>query len=163
MAKKTETITLYISELLYDVKNRSYLTGLSRKNGDNFEEVANMQASDDDEHENQLLRSISNSFDRLKTKLSEYVVSSQTTSNNALMSKTGTIGFELVMPSNYNQATLDTITSECTQYIENMTLADWFRITNKPDYPEYETNAGDNLLHIREALNKRVRPVRPVI
>ena len=30
MAKKTIAITLYISELIYDVQNKTYLTGRSR-------------------------------------------------------------------------------------------------------------------------------------
>ena len=56
MAKKTIAITLYMSELIYDVQNKTYLTGRSRTNGTNHEEVANMQANDDDENANQILR-----------------------------------------------------------------------------------------------------------
>lgn len=47
MAKKTITLTLYVSELVYDIQNKTYLTGRSRRTGTNHEEVANMQANDD--------------------------------------------------------------------------------------------------------------------
>ncbi len=62
MAKKTITITLYMSELIYDVQNKTYLTGRSRSTGKNHEEVAHMQANDDDENANQIARSIGNAF-----------------------------------------------------------------------------------------------------
>ena len=62
MAKKTITITEYMSELLYDIQNKTYLTGRSRQTGANHEEVANMQANDDDENANQIIRSIGNAF-----------------------------------------------------------------------------------------------------
>lgn len=35
MAKKVIAITLYMSELVYDVQNKTYLTGRSRKTGSN--------------------------------------------------------------------------------------------------------------------------------
>lgn len=161
MAKKILTITLYKSELLYDIRNLTYLTGRSRNNGNNHEEVANMQASEDDEDNNQILRSIGNALDSLKTKLSEYFeVSSVTTSNNELLESTGDITIKLSMPSNYNLSTADSITSACHQYIVNISTADWFAITNKADAGDYVSKAAANLEMIREAANKRIRPTR---
>ena len=58
MAKQNVSITLYVSEMLYDIQNKTYLTGRSRQNGQNHEEVANMMASDDEENGNQVLRSL---------------------------------------------------------------------------------------------------------
>ena len=164
MAKKNLTITLYKSELLYDIRNLTYLTGRSRQNGNNHEEVANMQASEDEEDNNQILRSIGNALDSLKTKLSEYYsVESVTTSNDELLDSTGDITIKLTMPSNYNSATSDSITSACHQYIVNIATADWFNITNKADAGDYVAKATANLEMIREAANKRVRPTRTVV
>ena len=87
MAKKTITITLYMSELIYDVYDKTYLTGRSRLDGTNHEKVANMQANDDDENSNQIVRSIGNAFANLKTKLSEYIEETGTTSDNKLLDK----------------------------------------------------------------------------
>lgn len=160
MARKIETITLYISEILYDLENRTFLTGRSRQTGDNHELVANMQASEDEENRNQLLRSIGNAYGLLRTKLSEFIVDSSTTDSNTLISATSNFSITLTMPSNYNQATLKTITAECNDYIENIAILDWFQITNKGDASDYATKAGVNIQNLREALNKRVRPNR---
>ena len=83
--KKDISIKLYASELIYDVQNKTYLTGRSRQKGNNHEEVANMQANDDEENENQVVRSIGNAWASLKTQLSEFLVSDQTTGNNILI------------------------------------------------------------------------------
>ena len=160
MARKNITVTLYMSEIVYDVQNKTYLTGRSRDNGQNHEEVANMQANDDDENANQVLRSIGNAFAALKTKLSEYLVESGTTTNNALASGASNLTIALTMPSNFNQATNDTISAAVHQYIVNTAIADWFTITNKNDAGDYVNLAAANLEQIREAVSQRVRPTR---
>lgn len=163
MAKKTLTVMLYLSELLYDVQNKTYLTGRSRQTGNNHEEVAHMQANEDEENENQILRSLGNAFANLKTKLSEYIEESGTTATNKLLSKNGTIQLALVMPSNFNQATSETISAALHQYLVNTAIGDWFTITNKNDATDYVTLAAANLEELREAVNKRVRPTRTTV
>lgn len=161
MEKSFVTITLYMSELIYDIQNKTYLTGRSRQTGQNHEEVANMQANDDDENLNQLLRSVQNAFATLKTKLSEYIVSAQSTGDNEMISeKTEELKLSLTMPTNYNHATVDTITSQLHQYIVNVATGDWFTITDKNDAGDYVALSNNNLQLVRESLNKRVRPTR---
>ena len=160
MAKKNLTITLYKSELLYDIRNLTYLTGRSRQNGNNHEEVANMQANDDDENINQLLRSIQNASSTLKTKLSDYIVDTSLSSTNELIGEGDDYTFTLTVPTNYNHSTVETITSSMHQYIVNTATGDWFSITNKADAENDYKFASSNLEMIREALNKRVRPNR---
>jgi hypothetical protein len=161
MARQTITITLYKSELIYDVQNKTYLTGRSRQTGGNHEEVANMQANDDDENANQILRSLGNAFATLKTKLSEYLEESGTSANDILMNADGNIVIALKVPSNFNPAANGTVSAALHQYIVNTAIGDWFTITNKNDAADYIALAGANLEQIREAVNKRVRPQRP--
>ena len=163
MAKKSLAITLYTSEIMYDVMNKTYLTGRSRFIGTNNEEVANMQASEDEENEDQLLRTIGHAFAYLKTRLSEYIEETATVSSNILLSKDKNLTLTLVLPSNVNQATTETISSSAHQYIVNLAMADWFTITNKADAADYAAKAEANLQELREAINKRVRPVRTTI
>ena len=163
MAKKKITITLYMSELVYDVQNKTYLTGRSRKSGNNDEEVANMQANDDDEDANQVIRSIQSAYGTLKTKLSEWIDSENSTATNEQIDPTKNIVIVRSMPSNYNQATLEAITNACHSYIVNTATGDWFQITNKDDAKDYFDKATNDLADIREAVNKRVRPVRTAI
>lgn len=160
MAKKVIAITLYMSELIYDVQNKTYLTGRSRQTGTNHEEVANMQANDDDENANQLMRSIGNAFANLKTKLSEYINENGTSTNDKQISSTGNLTLSLNMPPNYNNASNDTISTALHQYLVNCAIGDWFTITNKNDASDYITLAAANLEQLREALNKRMRPTR---
>lgn len=160
MAKKTLTITLYMSELIYDVQNKAYLTGRSRSTGDNYEAVANMQANDDDENLNQVVRSIGNAFATLKTKVSEYMDDSGSTADNEQTDGESNLVVALRMPSNYNEGTRESVSAAMHQYIVNTALGDWLRITDKADAADYVNLASDNLGQLREALNKRLRPVR---
>ena len=160
MAKKVIAITLYMSELIYDVQNKTYLTGRSRQTGTNHEEVANMQANDDDENLNQIMRSIGNAFANLKTKLSEYINESGTSTNDKQISSTGNLTLSLNMPPNYNNASNDAISTALHQYLVNSAIGDWFTITNKNDASDYITLAAANLEQLREAANKRMRPTR---
>ena len=157
---QTVYIDLDINEIVYDIQNKTYLTGKSRRDGSNHEKVANMQANDDEENANQVLRSVSMAFSNLKTKLGEYLDLVSTTANNQLVDVDAPLRLGLMMPSNYNLSTIDTIAAASHQYIVSMAVADWFTITNKTDSPEYKTLAEVSLQIISEAVNKRTRPVR---
>ncbi len=160
MAKKNITITLYTSELIYDVQNKTYLTGRSRADGTNIEQAAYMQANDDEESANQVFRSVCNAFGLLKTKLSEYIVDAGTAADNELVTDDEELKVTLLLPSNFNAAARDGIAATMHQYIVNAAIGDWLRITDKADAPEYVALASKNLEQIREALSKRVRPTR---
>lgn len=160
MAKKAITITLYMSELIYDIQNKTYITGRSRQNGNNFEEVANMQANDDDENANQIVRSIQNAYGLAKSKLSEFIEEAETTGSNELISSEDNITVTLKMPGNYNESTVETITSAIHRLIVNTAVGEWFTMTNKADAADYFNLASGCVTDIREALNKRVRPTR---
>ena len=62
--KKTLTVTEEVKELIFDIQNKSYLTGQAREaeDGKEFQAASNMQASDDDENNYQIRRSIANAF-----------------------------------------------------------------------------------------------------
>lgn len=161
MGKKQITITLYMSELIYDVQNKTYLTGRSRDDGKNDAEVANMKANDDEENSNQIVRTIGNSFSYLKTKLSEYIDNDKsTTASNIISNSTANLVVTLDMPSNYNTANNDAVALAMHKYIVNTSLMEWFNITNKNDAKEYSELAVMSLNELAEAINKRTRPTR---
>ena len=74
-SKKNVAVTLEVKEVVFDVQNKTHLTGVSRKaeGTKDYEAAANMQASEDDEHSYQIRRSISNAFGELKVELGEYL------------------------------------------------------------------------------------------
>lgn len=163
---KTFTVKLYMSELIYDVQNKTYITGRSRYDGTNHETVANMQANEDDENENQILRSIGDAYSTLLGKIAEFVKIDSATPS-ADLTKTDELGdaetdiqVVLKMPSNYNMVTSDAVTAAMHKYIVNMAIHEWFTLTNKNDSEIYLARANANIEQLREAINKRVRPDR---
>lgn len=172
MSKKDLTITLYKSELIYEVQNKTYLTGRSRHDGKNHEQVANMQAGDDDEHMNQILRSLGSAFSELKTRLADFIEldEDQTTTNNKLLesftdadSDDNKLDIGLVMPANYNTATADAISSACHNFVVNTAVADWYTLTAPAEAAPYASLAAGNIQQIRDAANKRIAPIRSAI
>lgn len=159
---QTVTINLDISEIIYDIQNKTFLTGKSRSDGKNHEQVANMQANDDEENANQILRSISMAFSNLKTKLGEYLDLKLNSGTNELINGEDSLKLILQMPSNYNLSTCETIVAAAHQYIVSMAVRDWFVITHKVDSAEYSALADISLGIITEAVNKRKRPVRNI-
>lgn len=235
MAKTNLTIKMKVSELVYDIQNRTDLTGQARYNGQNDEFVAKLRMNDDDENANQALRSITTAYGRLKTKLSEYIsvndsyiradngyqaVSSEdagwvsehdlngdgvadsadivyagrigdltgdgvynradyeakiegrvtkvndlgvvggSTVSAATLASADYLCLFLTLPSNYNHAADDDVAQAVHNYIVNYAIFDWFRIVDKEDAKDYLDLSEANILQIREAINKRIRPTR---
>ena len=135
-----------MSEIIYDTQNETYLTGRARANGQNHEQVANMQANDDEENLNQVLRNIG-----------------AASASDTLMTPSASLTLTLSMPSNYDKATVETLASAAHQYIVCTAVSNWFLITNKADAADYVSKAASYLEQIRKAANRRVRPERPTI
>ena len=124
-----------------------------------------MQASDYDENSYQIRRSLANAFSSLKSLLGEYLSEDKSTSNNLINSEIDndgelTLAFEL--PSNYNNASADSLGNGIHAYLVDMALGDWFAITNKEDADTYVAHSALSLENVKRALYKRGRPERPV-
>ena len=156
--KKDITITLYMSEMIYDIQNKSYLKGRSLVDQDPAR-VAYMQANDDEENLNQVLRSIGGAYGSLKSELSEYIKESASTGNNILQADENII-VALKMPSNFNEAAVKVVSEGLHKYIVNMALSEWYKQTDPNDSDSYYKLAGANMAEVRDGINKRLRPVR---
>lgn len=164
-SKKTLTVTLQVKELMYDIQNKSYLTGHAREAQDTgYEAASNMQASDDDENSYQLRRSLANAFSSLKSLLGEYLNEDKTTTDNLISKEIdddGQLVLTFLLPSNYNNASADSLGNGIHAYLVDMALAEWFAITNKPDASDYLQHSVQSLELVKRALYKRSRPTRP--
>lgn len=156
--KKDITITLYMSELIYDVQNKSYLKGRSMVDKDPAR-VAYMQANDDEENLNQVLRSIGGAYGSLKSELSEYIEESASTGNNVLQPEENII-VAMKMPSNFNEAAVSVIAEGLHKYIVDMALGEWYKQTDPNDSESYFKMAVEDMKEVRDGINKRLRPVR---
>ena len=158
---KVLSITLYMSELIYDFQNKAFITGRSKGSDEEKPEFAsNIKASDDEEDKNQAIRSIQGAYGQLLNVLSEMLYGeTEATSSNKLMEEMD-IKINLHVPSNFVMGIKDSITSSIHAYIINKALTDWFLMTNKGDAEEYDKLASIALNTLRSSLYKRERPTR---
>ena len=154
------TLTLDIQELVYDIQNKTYLTGRSRSDGTNYRQVALMQANNDDENLNQIMRSIGNGLAKVKAELAEVLVAKVAKANNELKTGTEAIALTLQMPDNFNDTATESIIAAIHQYIVAFVTSEWFMITNKTDTEDYKQLAESSLEMLRESLCKRKKPSR---
>lgn len=165
--KKTLTVTQKVEELVYDIQNKAYLTGQAREaeGKKSYEAASNMQASDDDENSYQIRRSLANAFSSLKSLLGEYLSEDKSTSNNLIANEidnNGELKLAFELPSNYNNASADSLGNGIHAYLVDMALGDWFAITNKDDADTYVAHSAVSLENVKRALYKRSRPERPI-
>lgn len=165
-AKKNLVVTEEVKELVFDIQNKAYLTGQARgaEGQKSYEAASNMQASDDEENSYQIRRSLANAFASLKSLLGEYLHEDRTTSNNLInneIDNNGRLVLEFLLPSNYNNASADSLGNGIHAYLVDMALADWFAITNKEDAEVYLGHSQVSLENVKRALYKRSRPRRP--
>lgn len=167
MAEKKKTITVkqQVKELIFDIQNKTYLTGQAKEaSGVNYEATSYMQASDDNENSYQIRRSLSNVFSTLKSQLGEYIKESKTTSDNMIkkeIDEDGELSIAFEMPSNFNEAAADSIGNNIHSYLVDKALCDWFSITSPGDVQIYEKHSEVSLEAVKRALYKRSRPTRP--
>lgn len=158
--KKTLTLTLKMSEIIYDVQNKTYLTGKALNNGENHSHIATMQANDDEENASQVLRSITMAVAMLRNRLSEYLDTGSSSSGNEMMEPDDNLELTLSMPSNFNNAVGRVVGEAAHQFIVSTAVADWFAITAKGETFDYTVSAVKALEVLEEALCKRSRPSR---
>lgn len=163
MAQKTLNITLHVSELTFDIMNGTDLTAKSKHTdaeGGNDEQVAHMTASEDEWSMNHILRSIQGAVGDLRIALNEYLNDNNTDLSDKLMSGNDKIVFNLIVPANFNFATKQGIASLMHDYIVNSAIAKWFNTTAPNETETYFALAGKSLQHVKQAINKRIRPKR---
>lgn len=165
-SKKTLTVTLEVKELMHDIMNKAYLTGQAREaeGTKGYEAASNMQASEDEDNSYQLRRSLANAYSSLKSLLGEYLDEDKSSSNNRIqqqIDEDGQLELAFLLPSNYNNASADSLGNGIHAYLVDLTLAEWFTITNKDDAQGYLNHSTVSLETVKRALYKRSRPKRP--
>ncbi len=164
--KKILTVTQQVKELIFDIQNKAYLTGQAREaeQKKTYQAASNMQASDDIENSYQIRRSLANAFSSLKSLLGEYLNEDKSTSNNLInkeIDDDGVLTLSFKLPSNYNNASADSLGNGIHSYLVDMAIGDWFSITNKEDAETYIAHSALSLETVKRALYKRSRPNRP--
>ena len=159
--KKSVQVTVYMDWLLYDIMNETFLRGRTIQDDKNYKEVASMFASEDEENQEKILRSVKRAFAEVQTELPEYLDEDGTETDNANMKEDEDLVLNLVMPSNFNEAATKGIGDAVHDYIAKTAIADWYLVTNKADADVYAALAQKSMKSIRKAVSKRSRPRRP--
>lgn len=164
--KKDLTIIEEVEELIFDIRNKIYLTGQAREAEGKkpYQAASTMQVSDEDENSYQIRRSLTNAFSTLKSLLSEWLQEDRTMSDNRVVAEIdndGQLVLVFKMPLNYNVASVDSLGDGIHSYLVNTAIAEWFTITNKEDAEAYVAHSAISLENIKRALYKRIRPKRP--
>ena len=158
---KSITLKLNLSEIIYDVQNKTYLTGRSCSDGSNHSHVAHIQANDDEENAAQILRSITMAWAVLRNRLAEFIEEGGTTASNESLTQSEEMLLQLNMPSNFNTGVTNALGEAAHQFIVATAISDWFAITAKGETSDYTGVAKESLAVLEEAVCKRVRPERP--
>lgn len=164
--KQDINVTLEVKEIIFDIMNKTHLTGHAREaeGKKNYEAASYMQASEDDEASYQIRRSVSNAFAAIKVRLGEYLNEDKSMTQNLIdkeVDNDGQLVLNFLMPSNFHNAAIDSLGNGCHQYIVNRSIADWFVITNPEEAANYVSLADEALDTAKRALYKRARPTRP--
>lgn len=154
-------ISINCGELIYDIQNKTYLTGKSHADGSNHRKVAQMQANNDDDNLNQILRSVQMALANLRQEIGEWLAEEwQDVSNSDLLDASGIINLPMELPSNFNSAMVRSLTDSIHQYVVAFAISEWFVITNRDDAAQYAKIADEALLMTSKALSQRLRPKR---
>lgn len=159
--KKTVTATIDMQWLLYDIMNETYLRGRTIQNDENHKEVASMFASEDDENRDKILRSIKKGFAEVMTALAEYSNVSDTSTDDKPIDGATDLTLTLSMPSNFNEAATAGLGEAVHDYLKNITVAEWYMVTDKADAEQYAALAQRSMASILSSVSKRSRPSRP--
>lgn len=169
--KKRLAVTMKVKELVYDIRNKSHLTGQARE-GDGkktYKAASNMQASDEEENSYQIRRSLTHAFSSLKSLLGEYLSEEQSTGDNLIRDETDHEGegegeLELVfeLPGNYNCASAGSLGEGIHDYLVDIVLGEWFTVTAPEEAQAYAAHSVVSLETVKRALYSRSRPRRPV-
>lgn len=160
--KKKVKVTIYMEWLLYDIMNETFLRGRTIQDDKNYKEVASMFASEDEENQEKILRSIKRAYGEVQSALPEYLDEDGTETDNANIKENEELVLPLLMPSNFNEAATKGIGEAVHDYIAKTAIADWYLVTNKEDAADYAKLAERSMKSICMAVSKRSRPKRPV-
>ena len=153
------TIDLKLTQILFDIRNKAYLTGKTREADERLK--AAIQASADDDP--QMLRAIQNATDRVCILLSDYIAddSDSSVDNTYFADDSDANSITLVMPDNFNGGMAKSLATMIHDYIVSSALHEWFQLTFKADATDYIQLSGISLDDIKLAMSKRKAPTRP--
>lgn len=162
MAKNEVKITIHLSEVIYDIQNKTYISGeVAGCNGESAEKVSMQQVDSEEWSNNQIIRSIGNAFSRIQSSISEYWgMSSADETNTQMQYRASGLVIKLLMPMNYNATTLRDVTQAIHQTLVYQAIYDWYMLVSPSGADVWKEMADSQIGRIRLLLSRRLRPSR---
>lgn len=162
MAKNEVKITIHLSEVIYDIQNKTYISGeVAGGNGESAEKVSMQQVDSEEWSNNQIIRSIGNAFSRIQSSISEYWgMSSADETNVQMQSGARGLVIKLSMPMNYNATTLRDVTQAIHQTLVYQAIYDWYMLVSPSGADVWKEMADEQIGRVRLLLSRRLRPSR---
>lgn len=180
---KSLSITLYLSEILYDIRNKAFLTGRSRETADNQAQISWSQLSSDEPEMGQIMRSVESALAVVQTKVAPYLeeitrerilrehhppcmphpaepIELPAEDDVLMRFEDNAITMKLLMPDNYNQAFVPVLSSSIHNFIVAAVLGEWFVISYPNEAKAYLQWAEGESANIKACLEKRIKPLR---
>lgn len=156
--KKKIKITFNTPGQIYDILNKTYLTGRAKstQEGATPEWISHLQASEDDVDLNQIKRSVMEAKAKLKMCVSEYLDETQREADDRLALEETV--YVLMMPASYDESMTGPIAALMHKYITAKVCYDWWMIHSKEDAAGYDAECETTYNELRQAISKRKRP-----
>lgn len=153
-------LTLYKSVILEAIKAETYLKGIIDKSADDKAVAVayHETAGDEQVHERKLARCIEGALAALKTKVSQFLDSTNSTTGSNVYSETSddAIYLYLSVSDRFNQAMVEPIAKHCAKFIEDWALYLWYGgIGDKNQITFYKDLVMVDVHNIMDAIAKK--------
>lgn len=152
-------VTLHISEVEYDVQNRTYADGKFIQAGGKMELGGELMITDDDWKAHFVRRCTQDALGKLLRVISEYVEVEAPEVTNVMLDD-GAYEFKMIVPDQLPDSAAVSAVSAMHEYISNDALSQWYFATDATKHSAREKAAEEKLQAVRSALNKRVQYAR---
>lgn len=165
---KLFAIRIHVPDVLYDIRNKAWLTARARDTGNNYKQVAYMKPDSEGGDSAQLLRAVTSAWRRLKPLFAEYLQPGESdTQDDAYVATASVVDAQddltelLYMPETFNEAVCDTVVDTIHKYLVSRSLGEWMRLNVAADADTYLSEAEVFYQEIWASLGQRIRPSRP--
>lgn len=164
---KILTIRLKVSDVIYDIRNKAWLTARARDNGTNFKQVAFLKPDNEGGDLSQLMRSVIGAWRKLLALFAEYIPADEDVPDEDFVADADAdtrleyLEQTLWMPNNFNEGLRATIADTAHKYVVARALGEWLRLNVSADADKFLAEAEALYGEIWTSLGARVRPERP--
>ena len=152
-------MTLHVSEIEYDVQNRTYVDGKYRQSAGKTEEGEQIMINDEEDKAHFVRRCVQDAIGNLFSTVSEYVELEIPELTDVMMDD-GAVEFTAVVPDQFPDSAATAAVSAMHEYISNAAMSQWYESTDETKLRARAAAAATKLQAVRSAFNRRLQYAR---